>query len=410
MGKKLNLESLSDTALLRRVSELVKQTRADEADLIAHIGEVDARRLHARQAVPSLFAWCTEILRFSEQEAYARITAARASRKHPMLLEMLRDGRLHLSGIVRLAPHLTLANRQAVLKRATHRSKRQIEELVAELEPKPDAKAKIRKLPERRATAHSATGHGLPPAFVGRASGGPGSRGAAGGEVRPDPGASDRRLPGLRLDTLAGSGPQLCPGRVAASPKPALSGSGRVEPLAPARYRVQFTASAELRDKLERLRALMRSSVPDGDLAEIIDQAVTEKLERLESKRFGKTRRPRKGLAGVKTTPSSRHIPAPIRRAVYERDGGRCTFVDRQGRRCTARKHLEFHHDDPYGRGGVHSLKNLRLVCRTHNVHLAECDYGKDKMAHYWSSGGRVSEAAVYTTAKRDARGHPLPP
>ncbi len=394
MGKKLNLESLSDTALLRRVSELVKQTRGDEADLIAHIAEVDARRLHAREASPSLFAWCTEMLHFSEQEAYARITVARASRKHPMLLGMLRDGRLHLSGIVRLVPHLTLENRDAVLKRATHKSKRQIEELVAELEPKPDARATIRRFPERRATAHTASTHAPGPALGG----------STGAEGCLDLAASSSVMPGL--DSVASPQHQLCPGRVGTSPKPAPVASGRVEPLAPARYRVQFTANAELRNKLERLQALMRSSVPDADLARIIDEAVTEKLERLESKRFGKTKAPRKGLSGVKTTPSSRHIPAPIRRAVYERDGGRCTYVDKQGRRCTASKRLEFHHDDPFGRGGVHSLKNLRLVCWTHNLHLAECDYGEEKMAQYRRSGSRVSEAvAVYAAANRVARG-----
>ena len=57
-----------------------------------------------------------------------------------------------------------------------------------------------------------------------------------------------------------------------------------VEPLAPARYRVQFTASTELREKLVRLQNLMRSQVPDGDLETIIDDAVTEKLKRLEEK------------------------------------------------------------------------------------------------------------------------------
>ncbi len=62
----------------------------------------------------------------------------------------------------------------------------------------------------------------------------------------------------------------------------------RQKPLAPARYKIQFTAGAELHDKLERLQALMCSSVPDGDLATIIEVAVTEKLERLESRRFGK--------------------------------------------------------------------------------------------------------------------------
>jgi len=65
-----------------------------------------------------------------------------------------------------------------------------------------------------------------------------------------------------------------------------------VEPLSPGRYKVQFTASADLRDKLERLTALMRSSVPDGDLGAIIEHGVTEKLERLEARRFAKTNAP----------------------------------------------------------------------------------------------------------------------
>jgi hypothetical protein len=84
---------------------------------------------------------------------------------------------------------------------------------------------------------------------------------------------------------------------------------------------VQFTASADLHDELERLRALMRSKVPDGDLAAIIDQAVTEKLERLEARRFGATKTRRKSLSESDTSPRSRHIPAAIRRAVRERDG-----------------------------------------------------------------------------------------
>ncbi len=70
---------------------------------------------------------------------------------------MLADGRLHLSAIARLAPHLTVANRDAVLQRATHRSKREVEELVAELSPRPDALAWIRKLPERRDAHATAT-------------------------------------------------------------------------------------------------------------------------------------------------------------------------------------------------------------------------------------------------------------
>jgi len=187
-----------------------------------------------------------------------------------------------------------------------------------------------------------------------------------------------------------------------------------VEPLAPARYRVQFTASSELHDKLERLQALMRSSIPDGDMAAIIDQAVTEKLERLEARRFARTKTPRKSLAETDPTPSSRHIPAAVRRTVHKRDAGRCTCVDSLGRRCPARERLEYHHRKPFGRGGDHSAGNVCLMCRAHNALLAEQDFGKEKVARYrrrGPSGGRVSEpAAVYTADNEITRRRLLSP
>src|SRR3972149_1006077 len=147
MTRTHQLQSISDDDLLRRLTELVQQSRRVEAELIAHIDEVDDRRLFAREACSSMFSYSIEVLHLSEPEAYLRITVARAARKHPMLLTMLADGRLHLSGIALLAPHLTEENSEVVLTRAAHRSKRQIEELVAELAPKPDVPARIRKLP-----------------------------------------------------------------------------------------------------------------------------------------------------------------------------------------------------------------------------------------------------------------------
>ncbi len=137
------------TSYSSRLSELLSRSRRVEADLVAHIGEVDERRLYAREACSSMFAYATDVLHLSEHEAYERITAARASRRYPLLLEMLRDGRLHLSGIGKLAPHLTEENHGALLARAAHRTKRQIEELLAELSPRPDVPSLIRKLPER---------------------------------------------------------------------------------------------------------------------------------------------------------------------------------------------------------------------------------------------------------------------
>jgi hypothetical protein len=165
-----------------------------------------------------------------------------------------------------------------------------------------------------------------------------------------------------------------------------------IEPLSPARYRVQFTASAELRDKLERLRALMRSSVPDGDLAAIIEAAVTEKLERLEARRFGKTKAPRREVPAKDGATSSRHVPAAIRRAVHERDGGRCRYVDDQGRRCTARARLELHHRHPFAVGGGHSPTNVSLLCKVHNQYLAQIDFGGKASGRQRRSGAGLAD------------------
>jgi hypothetical protein len=133
-----SLKSVRDEDLLRRLSDLVKQSRRLEADVVAHIAEAERRRLHARKACSSMFEYCRRILGLRENEAYLRITVARASRLYPVILEMLGDGRLHLSGIARLAPHLTRESADAPLERACGMSHREVRELVAELEPRPD--------------------------------------------------------------------------------------------------------------------------------------------------------------------------------------------------------------------------------------------------------------------------------
>jgi hypothetical protein len=142
---------VSDDELLARLADLLGQARRVEAPLVAHIAEVEARHLYARFACTSMFQYCTSVLHLSESEAYYRIGVARATLEHPMLLEMLEDGRLHLSAIACLAPHLTPENREGVLARAVHKSKREIEELAAELAPRPDVPSVVRKLPDRSA-------------------------------------------------------------------------------------------------------------------------------------------------------------------------------------------------------------------------------------------------------------------
>ena len=181
----------------------------------------------------------------------------------------------------------------------------------------------------------------------------------------------------------------------------AVGGEDVVEPLSPARYLVQFTASAELRNKLERLTALM----PGNDLASIVEAAVTEKLDRIEAKRFGKTKKPRKSLEDSDTSPGVRGIAAAVRRFVWERDGGQCTFKAADGTRCTARDRIHFHHDEPYGLGGDRGPENIKLMCATHNGYMAELDYGKEKMDQYRRSGDRVREPSpTFHPSRRSSR------
>ncbi len=351
-----DLKSLPDDQLLQRLAESVQRSRRVEAVLVAHIAEVDARRLYIREA-SSMFAYCTRILHLSEHEAYARITVARASRHHPVLLTMLRNGRLHLTGIAKLVPHLTDANRDAILARAVHRTKNEIEELIAEIAPKPDVPADVRKLPTSE----------------GRRC-----------ELGPD-----------RVDPLGGAlsllvhAPTVYVPRAEPDPYPSMpepppptTRAPVVTPLSPARYKIQFTARSELRDKLERLQALLRH-----DLATCIEAAVTEKLGRIEAKRFGLTKNPRRTLDETDTLPYSRYLPAAVRRSVRERDGDQCAFRLQNGDRCPERRSLEFHHRDPYGRGGNHHPDNLSLMCRAHNAYGAELDYGKEHMEKHRRRG-----------------------
>jgi len=342
------LKSVSDDELLRRVSDLLAQSRRVEWVLVAHIAEVDARRLFAREAWPSMIQYCIGALHLSEGEAYRRIAAARMSRRYPVILSMLEDGRLHLCGISVLSRHLRDANYEELLARATHKTQREIEILVAELDPKPDVPPTIRKRPQRKV------------------------------EAAPRESANEL-VPGRVEQTTPAPEP---------APPPAHEKPPTVEPLAKSRYKVVFTASEELRDKLKRLESLM----PGSDLASIIDAAVSEKLERVEAKRFGKTKKPRKSLEEADTSPGVRGISAAVRRFVCERDQNQCTFETSDGKRCPERDRLEFHNEEPYGLGGDRSATNVRLLCSSHNAYMAELDYGKEKMDQYRRSVDRIGE------------------
>jgi hypothetical protein len=366
MTNPTDLKRLSNHELLERLCSLVARSNELEAEIIEHLAEIDERRLYLERAHPSLFAFCTSELGFSEAVAQNRILVARASRRFPRMLELLRAGQVHASGLRLLAPHLDAKNCEALLAQAIGKTKRQIEEALAANFPVPPAPDAVRKLPERRPQPEAAD---QPPPSA------PAPQAPSTPPAEPTPAPlllappPERLLEArfARIDHRLGLPHALR----ARGPSPR-----RVEPLSAEHFRVQFTADRALRDKLEQAQQLLRHQVPDGNLATIFERALDLLIGEIKKQRFGLGRkaRPRTPTAGAVP---SRHVPAAIRRAVYERDGGQCSFVDPRGRRCPERGFLEIDHVAGFARQPEHSVQSCRLLCRFHNGHAAELLYGR---------------------------------
>jgi hypothetical protein len=327
---------LGDAQLLAGLRGLVMQERALSARLLLHLGEVDARGLYREQAFLSMFEYAVEALRMSPDEAYVRLRAAKVARGFPLVLQMLERNELHLSAIKLLAPHLTLANHVNVLERARCKSKLAVELIVAELAPKPDVPSVLRKLPSARASVRATPAQPMADPTPARESESPGRE--------------------FRLENT----PQL------------------TTPLSPGRYKVQFTATQVLHDKLQQLKELMRHQVPDGDLSVIIERAADLLIERQLKQRFARTKKPRAATQSAQPSEApSRYVPRAVVREVYTRDAEQCTFVSPEGLRCAARGFLELQHEKPHTHGGLPTPENLKILCRAHNALMAERDFGR---------------------------------
>ncbi len=248
--------------------------------------EIDRRRLYLGRGYSSMLAYCTRALLLSEQAAYSRITAARVARRFPRLLDELSAGDLTLSSVGLLAPHLTEENADNLMDGARGKSTRDVERMIAGLHAQPDIPPTVRALPGSKPESFTL---------------------ASGDDPSPTTGNQ--------------------PGPACAIPPPAPRAV--VAPLAPGRYLLKITISDQTHHTLERLRALMRHAVPNGDPATIIDRAQSLLLEHVERQKTAAAGRPGRVRGG---SPAGRTVPAAVRRAVWKRDSGRCVFEGTDGR------------------------------------------------------------------------------
>src|SRR3954453_1130237 len=230
--------SLGNTELLAATRAILRRACVVEADLLVHLAEIEERRLHSEMAFPTMFAFCVDELGFSEDQAWNRTNVARAARRLPAMLDSLRSGAGPLTGLRLLARCLTEQNHRDLLAEAAGKSKRQIEEIVARLDPKPPVPDSFRKRPVAKQVALEVTS------------------------------------------------------AVAAPSAPRREQRAVVAPLSEDTFTVQFTASRALRDNFRRAQGL-RHRVPSGDIAGIFDKALDSLIEKVEKERFAAVGKPR---------------------------------------------------------------------------------------------------------------------
>jgi 5-methylcytosine-specific restriction endonuclease McrA len=409
-----SLEHVSDDDLHASTRRLVGRSNQLLAALLAHLAEVEARGIHRERACASLSTYCVYELRMSEDEAFRRARASKIARQFPILFEQVATGEIHLTGILLLGSHLTEENHVEVLARAKHRTKKEIKRLVRMLHPLPDVPALVEPLgPEPRSIAGNPSWSQMVEAHA------PEIRELSPGE-RPKDWIADA-VAGTAVEA-ATEADSDAHGEAAGGANPEATPS---QALAPLRYRVQFTATQEYVDLLETAKDLLAHAVPSRSIEEVHLRAMRALVIELKKRKIGATSESsRKGQQssseqsytesavaggdaraaesprqrgantsagprqrGANTSADSRqrqrgrYVPRAVRRAVWARDRGRCTYVDAMGQRCRETGGLELDHVDPHARGGPPTVSNLRLRCRCHNALTAEHEFGRDFIA-----------------------------
>lgn len=296
--------------------------------------EVERRRGYADMGYSSLYEFCVKELGFSEGSAYRRISAMRLTKEVPGAKQAIEQGRISLSSASVF--HTFLREEK---KKDREYSDEEKQSLLAQLE------GKSRRESERVLTAVS------PLAFRGE----------------------------------------------------------RVRFLDDTHVELRVVLDERQMSKLQRLRELLAHRLPNSGYAELFEAIADVAIAELDPLAGGAElaaegneqasmneleQNPLNDDAPRATSPATkrsvtgggrkRHIPQALRKAVWFRDRGICTYVDpKSGRRCGSRFALEVDHIEPYGLGGHSKIENLRLLCRTHNQLMAMRAYGPEKISEY---------------------------
>ncbi len=310
-GSPLALKRKTDAELITRLKQLIGRSNELCADSLAYLAEMDERKSYAASGYSSLFSYCVSVLNLPEDAAYKRIQAARAARKFPLIFKLVAAGVLHLSGICLLAKHLTAENHKELLAAASRKSKRKIEELVAQKFPRPDVQTSLRKKPASTSTptptSSASASASTSPSVKSEASfhsattnvDNTQSSALAGSTMSPSTASKDQeRAPTPIAKTNAADGATLAtgpcpvvPAALASHTKPVSTNPARIEPLSPQRYCLRVTIDKDAKERLLQAQDLLRHKMPNNDFGAVIDYALAMLVDELEARKFKKLRR-----------------------------------------------------------------------------------------------------------------------
>jgi hypothetical protein len=372
----MSLRSLSDSAILSRIQDLVRQERDITLLVLLHLNEIERRRLHLKLGYASLFDYCTSKLGYSASAAVRRIQAARTVARFPRAYEFLEKDEVNVSTIAQVSRALTEANHDELLTRIRGKSQREVETILAEYQTSPMPRDRVRtvvvRVPVRERHAWPAR-RGATDSSVPMESQAVVSPSAA-GEAAVSPSVSE---------TAASSPPLFGTCEKSAYHRNGCEcEDGRTPKACDLEKRVvlQFSVHPEFMAKLNRIRSLAGHRLPaNASLEQVFDLAMdmmiekedpAKRIERRQQRGGRETRR--KVFPSSKPKNAARHIPASTRDQVFQRDGGRCTFVGSGGHRCDTTITLQVDHVTPVALGGRSEPDNLRLLCAHHNRLEAE--------------------------------------
>jgi len=323
----LEIKKLSDKMLLSSLDCLVRKDRETTIEILLHLLEMEKRRLHIELGFPSLFAYVTKKLGYSEPAANRRIRAARAIRDFPEILEMLRSGEATLTTVCLFSRILSKENKNMLLPQLRNASREAAEAIVAYHCPQIALEEQIKPI------------------------------------------------------VLAAIASGKCNSKVIEKTEEPVESGEKF-------YELRFSVPEDTFEALSTVQSLRSSKKPNGEpLAELFTELLDGYLEKHDPERRV-ARRAKKGavkrVAKVKTKQkASRYIPADVRDEVLSRDGGRCCYLAEDGTRCSSRWNLQLDHIKPFALGGGNDAANLRTVCAQHNRELARKVFGKAKLDCY---------------------------